>query len=364
MRRVLPLFLPVVLLMAACGDGDSSSGASSTDPADTEPSGTEPIGTEPADIEPASSEESGEDGFPITITHQYGETVVESMPERVAAAGLRDQDSILALGVIPVAVQDWFGDQPDAVWPWAQDALGGAEPVVLDPAARDYEALAAADPDLIIAIDAGLTPEEYDLMTAIAPTIAAPDGYPDYAVPWRERTLLTAESLGLLDDGEAVVADVEAQIEAAAAAHPEFAEATALVGLAGVDGQAYAYGSDDVRSQFLGELGFSIPETIDSQVEDGSFYLTLSQENFDQLDADVLAWVGGDITAFEGVIAEPLYPRRVADEGRDLFLPYDPIGGAISFSSPLSLPFLVEELVPELALAVDGDESTVSSFGR
>lgn len=329
-------------------DEEDASGATAT----TAPSVT--------DGEPTEAD----DEFPVTIEHRHGTTTIESEPRRVVAAGLRDQDALLALGVIPVGVQDWFGDQPDAVWPWAQDELGDADPLVLDATQIDFEAIASLDPDLIVAIDSGLTPEDYELMSAIAPTVAPPPDHPDFAVPWQIRTMLAAEAVGRSELGRQIVADVEAQIAEAAAAHPEFDGATALVGLAGADGQAYAYGSDDVRSLLLVELGFSVPERVDEQVEEGSFYVTLSQENFDQLDADVLVWVGGDATSFDGVTAEPLYPPRVVDEGRDLFLPYDPLGGAMSFASALSLPFLVEELVPQLALALDGDPTTTSEYGR
>ena len=34
------------------------------------------------------------------------------------------------------------------------------------------------------------------------------------------------------------------------------------------------------------------------------------------------------------------------------------LSGAFSFSSPLSIPFLLDELVPKLAAAVDGDPAT------
>jgi iron complex transport system substrate-binding protein len=36
----------------------------------------------------------------------------------------------------------------------------------------------------------------------------------------------------------------------------------------------------------------------------------------------------------------------------------DPIGAATSFITPLSLPFLLEGLVPMLEAAVDGDPAT------
>lgn len=353
-RWLLPL-LALALVAPACGGA---------------PSGDEAVADEVAADEAGSSATTtGETpteaaAFPVTIPHQHGETTIEERPERVVTVGLRDQDAVLALGVTPVGIKDWFGEQPDAVWPWAQDELGDADPTVLDPAELDLETIASLEPDVIIGVDSGLTEDDYALLSEIAPTVAQPSEHPDFAVPWRDRTMIVAKALGEVERAEQVIADVEASIAAAAKAHPEFAESTALIGLAGADGQAYAYGSDDVRSRFLTELGFTVPEVIEEQVPEDSFFVTLSPERFDQLDADVLLWIGGDASAFENVTSVPVYPRRVVDDGRDLFLPYDPIGGAISFSSALSLPFLVDELVPELAAAVDGDPATTSQFGR
>ncbi len=56
-----------------------------------------------------------------TIEHKYGNTEIRGVPGRIVSVGFNDQDPILALGVTPVTVRDWFGDQPNAVWPWARD---------------------------------------------------------------------------------------------------------------------------------------------------------------------------------------------------------------------------------------------------
>src|SRR5574337_691011 len=71
-------------------------------------------------------------GGPVTIAHVFGETTVPEPPKRVVSAGYTGQDDLLAVGVVPIAVTNWFGDQPWAVWPWAQPRLGDAKPVVLD----------------------------------------------------------------------------------------------------------------------------------------------------------------------------------------------------------------------------------------
>jgi ABC-type Fe3+-hydroxamate transport system substrate-binding protein len=43
--------------------------------------------------------------FPVTIEHKYGETTIEAAPERVVSVGFADQDPLLALGIVPVAIR-------------------------------------------------------------------------------------------------------------------------------------------------------------------------------------------------------------------------------------------------------------------
>jgi hypothetical protein len=75
----------------------------------------------------------------------------------VVSAGLTEQDDLLAVGVVPVAVTRWFGDQPFEVWPWAQPRLGSATPALLNlDNGIQIDQIAALKPDLIVAINAGL----------------------------------------------------------------------------------------------------------------------------------------------------------------------------------------------------------------
>src|SRR5688500_14442949 len=81
---------------------------------------------------PAEQSQTQSGAFPVTIEHKYGSTTIEKQPERVVVVGLRDQDALLALGVVPVATTEWFGKHPGAIFPWATDELGSAKaPTVL-----------------------------------------------------------------------------------------------------------------------------------------------------------------------------------------------------------------------------------------
>ena len=58
--------------------------------------------------------------------------------------------------------------------------------------------------------------------------------------------------------------------------------------------------------------------------------------------------------------ADPLYAKlKVKTEGRDVYLENEElVGAATSFVTVLSLPLLLDQLVPQLAAAVDGNPAT------
>jgi len=49
---------------------------------------------------------------------------------------------------------------------------------------------------------------------------------------------------------------------------------------------------------------------------------------------------------------------RAAREGRDVWVTEEPLSGALTWSRVLSIPLAIDQLVPRLAAAVDGDPST------
>ena len=335
--------LAVTATAAACGGGGSGSSSESESSSDRGSAAAEPGADEGA--------------FPVTIEHKYGETTIEAAPERVVTVGLTDHDPVLALGVAPVGVTDWFGDQPYAVWPWAQDELGDAEPeIVGDVDGIGFEKIAALQPDLILAVYAGLTEDDYDTLRQIAPTVAQPGEYVDWGVPWDEQTLIVGRALGRSTEAEAAVAAVEDRFTAARRDHPELEGATGLVATPYAD-TISVYAADDVRGRFLAALGFVQPPEIAELAGDG-FSADLSPERVDLLDVDALVWIIGsaetDVPRFDD---EPLYAGLAVHRDRhDLFVEnLDELGGATSFVSVLSLPFLIDEMVPRLAAAVAGE---------
>lgn len=289
--------------------------------------------------------------FPVTIEHKFGSTTITEAPQRVVAIGYTEQDPLLALGVQPVAVRYWYGDAPNAIFPWAEDALEGEAPEVLNMpyGALNYEAILALAPDLISAVSAGITLEEYDLLSQIAPTIAQSGEYIDFGMPWQEATQTIGDAVGRSEQAEAAVAEVEALFEDARTRNPQFAEKTVAVIYSYGPGQYGFYTDQDVRGRFFSELGFIFPDEL-VEIAGESFYADLSAERLDLLDQDLIAvlnlqFIEGGQEALE---ADPLFGQlQAVQDGRVLYLS-EQEENALGFSSVLSLPFALEGVLPKL----------------
>jgi iron complex transport system substrate-binding protein len=335
MWRLLALAVLLTTLIAGCGDesdtGDSGAAAPTAEPS----------------------------AFPVTIEHKFGETTITKAPKRVVVAGLREQDALLALGVVPVATTEWYGNHPGAIFPWAEKALGDApRPAVLGfTDGIQFEKIAGQRPDLILAIYSGLKQKDYDTLSKIAPTVAQPKGEVDWGSSWQEELVITGKAIGKPEEAEKLKAETEAKIAAAAAAHPEFKGQTAAVATP-YEG-FYVYGPQDARSRFLTDLGFTYPKELEGVGGEEGFGGTVSEEKLDLLDVGALLWFADPGPAAKAR-NNALYSRlAVHKEGRDYFMPEKgTLYEATSFVSVLSIPLLLDELVPRLAAAADGDPKT------
>ncbi len=307
----------------------------------------------PAAAQEATPEATGEaPAYPVTIEHKFGSTTLTEKPERVVALGFVEQDALLALGIVPVASRYWFGDETDNVFPWAEDEADGAQPEVLNMnyGALNYEAILALNPDVITATDSGITEEEYQQLSQIAPTIAQVDTYIDFGMPWDETTRLLAQVFDKTEEAEELITHVEGLFEEAREANPAFEGKTIAV--------AYNYGQDhtfgfytdqDIRGRFFSQLGFIIPEEL-VEIAGESFYADISAERFDLLNQDVLVFSGIQFTdgGRETIEEDALLNQLdVVKDGRILYVPaeYD---DALNYSTILSLEYALEGIVPEL----------------
>ncbi|MCP4824904.1 MAG: ABC transporter substrate-binding protein [Shimia sp.] len=290
---------------------------------------------------------------PRQVEHAYGITEINVAPKRVVSLSYIGHDFLLALGVKPIALRHWYGPHDFGVWPWAQEVLGNAEPTVLY-GGIDIDQIALLEPDLIVGQWSGMTKAEYALLSQIAPTLAHPKDESPYSASWQQMTQQLGRVLDQETDAKRIVADLETRFSDIRAAHPEWQNATAVAAFAP---RLSAYGESDLRGRFLKDLGFSLPKDLEKLARFDANFIRLEQENIGTLDTDVLIWVHAqDINAALNsiVLRSTLNAYR---EGREVYANFD-VTAALNHSSPLSLSYALDNLVPLLEAAFDGDPDT------
>ena len=302
---------------------------------------------------PAGSSSSGT--FPVTIDNVFGQTVVEAAPSKVYSLGYTDHDALMALGVLPVAVTQWFAEY--AIGPWAAEAraaLGGTDPTVLkDAAGTNFEAVAAAAPDLITSYYSGVEKAEYEKLVAVAPVLTRPPDTKPWSSTWDGQLTAIGKALGKSEQAAQLAAGVKQQLTDTAAAHPGFQGKTCSLVLPGEAGQMYTYTDLDPRYRVLTALGFELSPSVKALPGiDKDFFVTVSAEQVSKLDADVIGVLS---TAADRarLQADKIWQRVPAvAAGRVAYLDLAKIGYALSFSTVLSIPYALSGLSEEFGKVI------------
>lgn len=314
--------------------------------------------------------EQSQGQFPITITHAFGETVINEKPERIAAVGWANHEVPLALGITPVGItKATFGDDDDnGILPWVEEKLaelgadsGEQQPVLFDQTdGIPFEQVADTKPDVILAAYSGITQEDYDTLSKIAPVVAYP------GVPWgaslAETIRLNATAMGMAEQGEELVTDLKAETEAALDRHPKLRDKKVLFTAFGHSDDMSKigfYSVKDPRLGFLLDHGLDTADIVRRESEKSdSFHVEVSAEkpeDFADVDLIISYSLGSeaeDKKLLEGMQAHPLLSKIPAiAEGNIVFLEDGP-GGAVANPSPLSIPWGIESYFAQLESAL------------
>lgn len=288
--------------------------------------------------------------FPVTVDHAYGRTTVKADPQRIVVIGYNEQDILLALGIKPIATTQFVGDAPYAVYPWAQDRLGDAKPTVLEAAeGLQLDEIKKLKPDLIIGTNAGVDQQTYDQLSAIAPTIPnSGSSGNDYYERWQIQTALVGQAVGRQEQAQQLVDDLTQRYADVAAAHPHWHDVTAAFVQAPYDDGSTIAWPNGLGTDFLTDLGFVIPASLDSYVNDEEAQAQIPGKDASVLnDAKLLVW-GTDTEDGSDIENDKVLKKLDAvKDGRSLFTG-EPLTSAIYFSSILSLPYVLDQLVPRL----------------
>lgn len=343
------LLVSIVLIFSLVGCSGQQSSSTSA-PTSAETSKTE------APVSPDTTS-----AYPIVIKHAFGETVIESKPERVVTVQWANHDVALALGVVPVGfsaanfgVQDGSG-----LLPWTAEKLkelGVSDPNVFqDTDGLDFEAISDADPDVILAAYSGITQEDYDLLSQIAPVVAYPTA--PWSTTWREQVLLNAEGMGMKAEGEQLIKDTEDMVNEKLSQYPQMkGKKVVWVNFSAEDlSQLHIYTPVDSRVAFLYELGMVYPESVTKQITDpNSYSLNLSAENVEALyDADLIVGYGND-ELLKTLQADALLGKIPAiQRGSVAFIDSDTPLVAAGTPNPLSIAYTIDEYLALIGGAID-----------
>ncbi|MDO4242739.1 MAG: iron-siderophore ABC transporter substrate-binding protein [Actinomyces sp.] len=333
------LLVPAGLAVSACGSSSSGSGS---------PSAT-----------------TGGDTGSLSVTHAFGTTEVPGVVERIACVNWGNHDVPLALGIMPVgmAKQTWGVEDDSGMLPWTKEKVdelvadGAQAPELFDETdAIAFEAVAATTPDVILAAYSGLTQEDYDTLSKIAPTIA----YPTVAwgTPWREMITMDATGMRRTADGEALVAELDTLITDSLADYPQLAGKTsAFFYLDPTDTSTIGfYTTADPRTAFLSDLGMAVPPSVQtaSDADPDTFYVTVASENADTLNDVDLMVCYGQADTLATLQADPRLGTIPAIKNGAVAMVGDATPLAASTNpGPLSLPWGLAQYLELIGAAAD-----------
>lgn len=353
--RTTPLAAAALLTLTACSTGPTSDATgvdAAGDPDDAGQSAATDDGGAPAGGEDTAT-------FPITVDHAFGSTEITEDPQRVVTVGWTDHEVMAALGEVPVgAVTINWGGNEDGSTDWFDEAVTelGHDPADItrydDSDGTPVDEIAAMEPDLIIGTNSGMSQEDYDRLSRIAPTVAYPETA--WATPWRESVELVGQAIGRPEQAQQAIAETEAEFAAAREEHPQLEGTsfawgwfsptdTSTIGL---------YNVIDLRPQFLTELGMVNAPVVEQLSGEENFSANLSAEQADTLEADVFVfYTDGGFTA-DMLLEDPLLsqiPAMTSGAYVEADEPQEVVG--MSSPTPLSIPVALDRFVPQIAEA-------------
>ncbi len=299
----------VLVALAACAAPAASTGtgsASGSAGTDADAAGTGY--TTPRTMPDGKGSGQPDGVFPRTVVHFAGTTAIPAAPQRVAVISTGQADSLLTLGIVPVAstAADGAAVVPDYLtraFPEDADALAAVAPLG-DRISPDIESVAAAKPDLILMNVTGKDAASlYASRSAIAPTVAT-QGTGLY---WKQDLLLLADAVGRTQQAASWLDSYQSD---AAAFGAGLADRPTVSFLRSSADRIRVFGVASFAGSVAEDAGLPRPTAQDFTDETSR---DISEEQIDLAEGGhVFAGVqGGDDTALTGL---PLWPTLQAVE--------------------------------------------------
>lgn len=345
---VAAVALVAALALAGCGGSSAAEGggAASTGQASAGAGGEGDAG-------------SGGDHFPVTIDSALGEATITEPPKRIVTIGAGAAETAIALGQVPVGTeQDTWASDDTGDLPWVRAAVqkaGGKLPEHFTGGTElDIEAVAELRPDVILAPWSGITQQQFDLLSQIAPTVAYP-GKP-WDTAWDKEIRLVGAALGKPEQAQHEIDRINARLATVRRQNPAFSRHTFVYTYTNGPGTFGTYLADEQRVTMLRKMGLELlPKVKRFEAKGGTFYTELGLENVDTVkDADLLfTWYLNDKTRKQ-VLAQPLYANIPAvKRGSVVASENHSFVTASSMINPLTVPWSVDRYVPMIHRAIN-----------
>ncbi|HGY9750043.1 TPA: iron-siderophore ABC transporter substrate-binding protein, partial [Streptococcus pneumoniae] len=289
----------------------------------------------------------------IVLDHAFGQTILDKKPERVATIAWGNHDVALALGIVPVGLSKAnYGVSADkGVLPWTEEKikeLNGKANLFDDLDGLNFEAISNSKPDVILAGYSGITKEDYDTLSKIAP-VAAYKSKP-WQTLWRDMIKIDSKALGMEKEGDELIKNTEARISKELEKHPEIkgkikGKKVLFTMINAADtSKFWIYTSKDPRANYLTDLGLVFPESLKEFESEDSFAKEISAEEANKInDADVIITYGDDKT-LEALQKDPLLGKiNAIKNGAVAVIPDNTPLAASCTPTPLSINYTIEE---------------------
>lgn len=254
-----------------------------------------------------------------------------------------------------------YGADAQGILKWdaeALDKLGGEQPILLSgdgTGEAPVEQFAKAEPDLIFAPYSGLTQQEFDALSKIAPVVSFQDE--PWTASWQDQVTIAGQALGKQAEAGTLIDKTNAAISATAAKNPALQGKTVTIGLPNSPSTFAVSKNADVRVEFLEQLGLKNEPTIqqaDPAKDPEAVYFELSTEQAPLIASDVLFVVAYDKDSLNAFLAEPLVAAQpVIVDGRTASTKDFSVDKNFAFGglTVLTIPYILDDVATVLNTA-------------
>ncbi|MEB4614976.1 ABC transporter substrate-binding protein, partial [Leucobacter sp. M11] len=205
----------------------------------------------------------------------------------------------------------------------------------------------------ILAPWSGLTQEQFDVLTDIAPTVAYEEK--PWTITWQDQMTLIGTALGKADAATELIEEIDGRFADAAAAHPEYAGVTFSYVYNTGPGTLGVFFAEEQRVAMASGLGLTVDPIVATLPEtEGTDSAVIGLENADTLsDSDLLFTFYSDEANRSETEAQPLYRAIPAVERGSVVAPTEqPFVTASSMINPLTVPWVIERYEPLIDAAI------------